>query len=98
MSAEFIYLFMREFRLYVFHSTVTEGPTDYLKDKQKDEMNFFFYHIYSLNFFTEQMCVYVCVCNVNNIVNSPESTSISMYVNTERLLMVTGFVTLLSAV
>lgn len=47
--AEFIYLFMREFRLYVyiFHSTVTGGPTDYLKDK--DEMNFFD-HIYGLKF------------------------------------------------
>lgn len=44
------------------------------------------------------MCVYVCVCNVNILVNSPESTSILMYVNIERLLMVTGFVTLLSAV
>ena len=44
------------------------------------------------------MCVYVCVCNVNNVVNRPESTSILMYVNIERLLMVTSFVTLSSAV
>lgn len=77
MSAEFIYLFMREFRLYVFHSTVTEGPTDYLNDKQRwDE---FFWPYLWLEILKEQMCLYVCVCLVNNIVNSPESTSILMY-------------------
>lgn len=43
----------------VFHSTVTEGPTNYLKDKRLDD--FFFHHIYGLNFLKEQICVYVCV-------------------------------------
>lgn len=43
------------------------------------------------------MCVCLCMyCKYG--VNSPESTSMLMYVNFEHLLMVTGLVTLLSAV
>lgn len=83
--------------LNVFHSTVTEGPTDYL-NKKKTKMSFFDHIYYGLKF-NKRADVCVCLCMYCKYhVNSPESTSMLMYVNIERLLMVTGFVTLSSAV
>lgn len=53
----FIYERILAVRIYIFHSTVTEGPTDYLKENKDD----FFDHIYGLKFF-KRADMYVCLC------------------------------------
>lgn len=56
-----------------------------------------FDHIYGLKFERADVCMFVYVLCIYGV-NSPQSTSILIDQNTERLLMVTGFVTPSSAV
>lgn len=60
----YLFIYKRISAVGIFHSTVIEGPTDYLKKRIRENE---FLTIFMAWNFKEQMCVYVCVCHVNNV-------------------------------